>query len=85
MLRTGGAVLPGDVVARALPVLHGIPTGFGPGAAARALGTSRRAAVALLERLDALGLTARAPDGTRRLRVTAREGAPPPADGGATR
>ena len=85
LLRTGGAVLPGDVVARALPVLHGIPTGFGPGEAARALGTSRRAAVALLERLDALGLTARAPDGTRRLRGTGPEGAPAPADGGATR
>ena len=74
LLRTGGAVLPGDVVARALPVLHGIPTGFGPGEAARALGTSRRAAVALLERLDALGLTARAPDGTRRLRGTGPPG-----------
>ncbi len=68
VLRTGGAVLAGDVVARAVPVLRGIPSGFGPGDAARALGTSRRAAVALLERLDALGLTARAADGTRRLR-----------------
>ncbi|HYN68314.1 MAG TPA: SelB C-terminal domain-containing protein [Ornithinibacter sp.] len=67
VLRTGGAVLAGGVVARAVPVLRGIPSGFGPGEAARALGTSRRAAVALLERLDALGLTSRAADGTRRL------------------
>jgi selenocysteine-specific elongation factor len=68
LLRTGGAVLAGDVVARSLPVLRGMPAGFGPGDAARALGTSRRAAVALLERLDALGLTARLADGTRRVR-----------------
>ncbi len=68
VLRTGGAVLAGDVLDRALPVLTGLSDGFGPGDAARALGTSRRAAVAILERLDAQGRTVRAPDGTRRLR-----------------
>ncbi|WP_377644041.1 selenocysteine-specific translation elongation factor [Oryzobacter terrae] len=68
LLRTGGAVLAGDAVERAVPVLAALPDGFGPGDAARALGTSRRAAVALLERLDALGATRRSPDGTRRVR-----------------
>ena len=68
LLRTGGAVLAGDALDRAVPLLAGLGAGFGPGDAARALGTSRRAAVALLERLDALGRTHRAPDGTRRVR-----------------
>ncbi len=67
LVRTGGAVLAGDALERAVPVLAGLPEGFGPGDAARALGTSRRAAVALLERLDVLGRTHRSPDGTRRV------------------
>ncbi len=68
VVRTGGAVLAGNAVEQAVAVLGGLPDGFGPGDAARALGTSRRAAVALLERLDVLGRTHRSPDGTRRVR-----------------
>ncbi|WP_392544810.1 SelB C-terminal domain-containing protein [Oryzobacter telluris] len=68
VLRTGGAVLAGDAVEHAVPVLATLSDGFGPGDAARTLGTSRRAAVALLERLDAMDLTVRGSDGTRRLR-----------------
>lgn len=70
LLRTGGVVLRGDVLERVRPHLADLPDPFSPGDLARALGTSRRVAVAVLGRLDALGTTRRLPDGTRRVRAT---------------
>ena len=55
-------------------MLATLPPRFSAGDAARALGTSRRVAIPVLERLDALLLTRRHPDGTRTLRPNHRPG-----------
>ena len=68
VVRLGGLVLPGttlEVAARRLSALAGR---FTAGDAARALGTSRRVAIPVLERLDARAVTIRHADGTRTLR-----------------
>jgi selenocysteine-specific elongation factor len=49
-------------------VLADLPEPFTLSEARRALGTTRRVAVPLLELLDRRGITARLPDDTRRLR-----------------
>ncbi|SDP54359.1 selenocysteine-specific translation elongation factor SelB [Pedococcus dokdonensis] len=68
VLRLGGVLLGGDALARAEGVVRGLPQPFGVGDAARAMGTSRRVAVPLLERLDASLVTRRLADGTREVR-----------------
>ena len=68
VLRLGGLVLPADTPAEAARRLRDLPDGFGAGEAARAIGTSRRVAIPVLERLDALLVTTRHRDGTRTLR-----------------
>jgi selenocysteine-specific elongation factor len=70
--RLGGVVLVGDAVPRAEAVVRRLPQPFSVGDAARAMGTSRRVAVPLLERLDATLVTRRLPDGTRELRPPLR-------------
>jgi selenocysteine-specific elongation factor len=70
--RLGGVVLVGDAVPRAEAVVRRLPQPFSVGDAARAMGTSRRVAVPLLERLDATLVTRRLPDGTRELRSPLR-------------
>ncbi|HET7821753.1 MAG TPA: selenocysteine-specific translation elongation factor [Ornithinibacter sp.] len=77
LVRLGGLTLPGGTVELATTRLAGLPARFSPGDAARALGTSRRVAIPLLERLDARAATVRHPDGTRTLRGTAGPGGPP--------
>jgi selenocysteine-specific elongation factor len=62
-----GVVLGPDVFDRAAEVLKTLPQPFTVSDARRALGTSRRAAVPLLEQLDARRITRRAEDGTRTL------------------
>ncbi|MFB4302826.1 SelB C-terminal domain-containing protein [Actinomadura sp. NTSP31] len=57
-LRDGVVLLPG-ADHEALRILSALPQPFTPGQAGDALSTSRRVAVALLEHLDALGLTER--------------------------
>ncbi|WP_344284949.1 SelB domain-containing protein, partial [Actinomadura napierensis] len=57
-LRDGVVLLPG-ADREALRILSALPQPFTPGQAGDALATSRRVAVALLEHLDALGLTER--------------------------
>lgn len=54
-----------DALARAAGVLAGLPQPFTVSEARRALGTTRRVAVPLLEQLDARRVTRRAGDGTR--------------------
>ncbi|WP_298179220.1 selenocysteine-specific translation elongation factor [Saccharomonospora sp.] len=63
-----GVVLAPDAFDAAVRVLSALPQPFTVSQARRALGTTRRVAVPLLERLDAEGHTRRAPDGTRTLR-----------------
>ncbi|GLY68508.1 selenocysteine-specific translation elongation factor [Amycolatopsis taiwanensis] len=62
-----GVVLGPDALERAVEVLSGLPRPFTVSEARRALGTTRRVAVPLLERLDAMRATRRNPDGTRTL------------------
>ena len=54
---------------RAAELLAGLPQPFTLSEARRALGTTRRVAVPLLELLDRRGLTERLPDDRRRLRA----------------
>ena len=68
LVRLGGLTLPGGTLEVAADRLAGLPARFSPGDAARALGTSRRVAIPVLERLDARAATVRHPDGTRTLR-----------------
>ena len=68
VLRLGGVVVAPDAVARAEAAVRSLAAPFSVGDAARALGTSRRVAVPLLERLDAALVTRRLADGTRELR-----------------
>jgi selenocysteine-specific elongation factor len=63
----GLVLLPG-AEERAAAVLADLPEPFTLSEARRALGTTRRVAVPLLELLDRRGITARLPDDTRRLR-----------------
>jgi selenocysteine-specific elongation factor len=65
---TGSVVLTTDAPARAAEVLATLTPPFTVSAARRALGTTRRVAVPLLERLDSDGITRRHDDGTRTLR-----------------
>ncbi|UED87817.1 selenocysteine-specific translation elongation factor [Streptomyces profundus] len=74
--RIGTLHLPSGARARAAARLRALPQPFTVGDAARALATSRRVAVPLLEALDAEGSTHRHPDGRR----TTPEG--PVRDGG---
>ena len=60
-------VLPPDAVEAAARVLAGLPQPFTLSAARRALDTSRRVAVPLLETLDRQGVTRRLPDDSRTL------------------
>lgn len=66
--RLGGVVLAGDALHRAAAVVRELDQPFTVGAATRAMGTSRRVAVPLLERLDSTLVTRRLPDGTREVR-----------------
>ncbi|OLT49004.1 selenocysteine-specific translation elongation factor [Saccharomonospora sp. CUA-673] len=65
---TDTIVLAAGAPERAAEVLAGLDAPFTVSAARRALGTTRRVAVPLLERLDAAGVTCRLADGTRELR-----------------
>ena len=69
LVRLGGLVLPGDTLELATTRLASLAPGFSAGDAARALGTSRRVAIPVLERLDATAVTVRHADGTRTLRT----------------
>lgn len=60
-----GVVLGPDAFTRAAAILATLPQPFTVSDARRALGTTRRVAVPLLERLDALRITRRDADGTR--------------------
>lgn len=64
-----GVVLGPDAVERAAEVLATLPQPFTVSEARRALGTTRRIAVPLLEQLDARRITRRGDDGTRTLVV----------------
>jgi selenocysteine-specific elongation factor len=64
-----GVVLGPDVFSRAAKTLAALPQPFTVSEARRALGTTRRIAVPLLEQLDARRITRRGPDGTRTLVV----------------
>ncbi len=64
---TESVVLARDAPARAAEVLAALPAPFTVSDAKRALRTTRRVAVPLLERLDAAGITRRHADGTRTL------------------
>ena len=64
-----GVVLLPDAVERALATLAGLAQPFTLSTARKALGTTRRVAVPLLELLDRRGLTERLSDGTHRLRA----------------
>ena len=68
LLRVGGLVLPGDTREVARHRLRSLPAGVTPGDAARHLGTSRRVAIPVLERLDATAVTMQHADGTRTVR-----------------
>ncbi|EHR51425.1 selenocysteine-specific elongation factor SelB [Saccharomonospora marina XMU15] len=63
-----GVVLAPRSLSRARAVLTGLPQPFTVSQARKALDTTRRVAVPLLERLDADGVTRRHDDGTRTLR-----------------
>lgn len=69
IVRLGGVVLAGDAIGVAEQVVRRLPQPFAVGDASRALGTSRRVAVPLLERLDTAMVTRRLADGRRELRV----------------
>ena len=71
-MRLGGLTLPGGTLELAADRLATLPARFSPGDAARALGTSRRVAIPVLERLDARAVTVRHADGTRTLRASVR-------------
>jgi selenocysteine-specific elongation factor len=60
-----GVVLGRDAVDRAAEIVAALPQPFTVSDARRALGTTRRVAVPLLEQLDAQRITRRADDGTR--------------------
>ena len=60
-----GVVLGPDALDRAADVLKALPQPFTVAEAKRALGTTRRVAVPLLEQLDARRITRQADDGTR--------------------
>jgi selenocysteine-specific elongation factor len=60
-----GVVLGGDAVDRAAEILKALPQPFTVSEAKRALSTTRRVAVPLMEQLDARRITRRADDGTR--------------------
>ncbi|MGV0797619.1 SelB C-terminal domain-containing protein, partial [Mycolicibacterium elephantis] len=62
-----GVVLGADAFGRAAEVLATLAQPFTVAEAKRALNTTRRVAVPLLEQLDARGVTRRGPDGTRTL------------------
>jgi selenocysteine-specific elongation factor len=64
-----GVVLGPDAFERATDLLARLPQPFTVSEARRALATTRRVAVPLLEQLDARRVTRRAPDGTRTLLV----------------
>ncbi len=68
----GSVVLLPDAATRAADVLAGLDQPFTVSAARQALGTSRRVAVPLLERLDRERLTIRGETGLRRIRSDAR-------------
>jgi len=68
LVRLGGLTLPGGTLGAAAARLAALPARFSAGDAARALGTSRRVAIPVLERLDARAVTVRHADGTRTLR-----------------
>jgi selenocysteine-specific elongation factor len=63
----GGVVLGPDALDRAAAILETLPQPFTVAEAKRALDTTRRVAVPLLEELDARRITRRADDGTRRM------------------
>jgi selenocysteine-specific elongation factor len=63
-----GLVLAPGYRERAVAALRSVPQPFSLSEARKALGTSRRVAVPLLEALDATGATVREPDDRRRLR-----------------
>jgi selenocysteine-specific elongation factor len=60
-----GVVLGPDALDQAAAILATLPQPFTVSDAKRALGTTRRVAVPLLEQLDARRITRRADDGTR--------------------
>ncbi|MGV0794375.1 SelB domain-containing protein [Mycolicibacterium sp. XJ1819] len=62
-----GVVLGPDALERAVKILTTLPRPFTAAEAKRALNTTRRVAIPLLERLDAQRLTRRGEDGTRTL------------------
>jgi selenocysteine-specific elongation factor len=68
LLRVGEIVLLPDAVEQALIRLRALPQPFTTSAARRALDTTRRVVVPLLEYLDAQGRTEWIDGGTRRLR-----------------
>lgn len=72
IVRLSGLILAGDAPDRALTLLASLPAPFTAGDAVRALGTSRRVAIPLLERLDAELRTRRDPSGRRELRTERR-------------
>ncbi|MFI6710867.1 SelB C-terminal domain-containing protein [Nonomuraea sp. NPDC050478] len=67
-----GVVLPPGAPERALTVLSGLAQPFTAADARKALGTSRRVVIPLLEHLDRTGATRRAEDGSRRIAGTGR-------------
>jgi selenocysteine-specific elongation factor len=69
IVRLSGLILDGDAPARALSLLAALPAQFTAGDAARAMGTSRRIAIPLLERLDEELATRRDPSGWREVRT----------------
>ena len=69
-----GVVLGPGAFDRAAAVLTALPQPFTVSQARRALGTSRRVAVPLLEQLDARRITRRDADGARRMNVGQAEG-----------
>lgn len=68
VLRLGGVILAGDALPRAEAAIRDLAQPFTVGEATRAMGTSRRVAVPLLERLDTTLVTRRLADGRRTLR-----------------
>jgi selenocysteine-specific elongation factor SelB len=69
VVRLGGLALAGGSMEVAASRLSTLPARFSLGDAARAMGTSRRVAIPVLERLDARAVTIRHRDGTRTLRA----------------
>ncbi|MEU8662793.1 SelB domain-containing protein [Actinoplanes philippinensis] len=67
----GNVLLPPDTPTRAVRVLAALPQPFTLSEARRALDTTRRVAVPLLELLDRTGVTERLPDDRRRIRPAA--------------